>query len=109
MSHATNKAPSATAQSINTFTNPTDVQDFNQYPDARGHFGVHGGRFVSETLMAALEELETFITQSKKTLRFGKNITMIWSTMSAAQRLYIMLSVSVMRLVVRKFILNVKT
>jgi len=27
-------------------------------PDARGHFGPFGGRFVSETLMAALEELE---------------------------------------------------
>ncbi len=27
-------------------------------PDAGGHFGVFGGRFVSETLMAALEELE---------------------------------------------------
>ncbi|MDX1624922.1 MAG: tryptophan synthase subunit beta [Wenzhouxiangellaceae bacterium] len=27
-------------------------------PDVRGHFGPFGGRFVSETLMAALEELE---------------------------------------------------
>jgi len=27
-------------------------------PDASGHFGTFGGRFVSETLMAALEELE---------------------------------------------------
>jgi tryptophan synthase beta chain len=30
----------------------------SQLPDARGHFGPFGGRFVSETLMAALEELE---------------------------------------------------
>ncbi|WP_376691529.1 tryptophan synthase subunit beta [Wenzhouxiangella sp. EGI_FJ10409] len=30
-----------------------------QLPDAGGHFGVFGGRFVSETLMAALEELES--------------------------------------------------
>ncbi len=29
-----------------------------QVPDASGHFGKFGGRFVSETLMAALEELE---------------------------------------------------
>jgi tryptophan synthase beta chain len=28
------------------------------FPDARGHFGIHGGRFVSETLFAALEQLE---------------------------------------------------
>lgn len=92
MSHVASKDLSTTAKAINTFTNPENVQDFNQYPDARGHFGVHGGRFVSETLMAALEELETLYNTVKKTLRFGKNITMIWSTMSAAQRLYIMLS-----------------
>lgn len=29
-----------------------------QLPDANGHFGQYGGRFVSETLMGALEELE---------------------------------------------------
>ena len=28
------------------------------YPDAGGHFGVFGGKFVAETLMAALDELE---------------------------------------------------
>lgn len=66
MSHVANKDLSATAQAVNTFTNPTDVQDFNQYPDARGHFGVHGGRFVSETLMAALEELEALYNRVKK-------------------------------------------
>ena len=27
-------------------------------PDERGHFGEYGGRFVPETLVAALEELE---------------------------------------------------
>ncbi len=29
-----------------------------QLPDRSGHFGVYGGRFVSETLMPALEELD---------------------------------------------------
>jgi len=29
-----------------------------QYPDERGHFGVYGGRYVAETLMPALLELE---------------------------------------------------
>ncbi len=28
------------------------------YPDKSGHFGMYGGRYVGETLMAALEELE---------------------------------------------------
>jgi len=33
------------------------INDFMNMPDARGHFGPYGGRFVSETLMAAIEEL----------------------------------------------------
>jgi len=28
-------------------------------PDEKGHFGIYGGRFVSETLSAALDELES--------------------------------------------------
>ncbi len=39
--------------------------DFHQYPDNMGHFGVHGGRFASETLMVALEELEKLYTKVK--------------------------------------------
>ncbi len=31
--------------------------DFSQFPDAKGHFGPYGGRFVSETLIFALDEL----------------------------------------------------
>jgi tryptophan synthase beta chain len=31
---------------------------FNDQPDHRGHFGPYGGRFVSETLIYALDELE---------------------------------------------------
>ena len=36
----------------------TTTIDYAQFPDARGHFGKFGGRFVSETLMAALDDLE---------------------------------------------------
>ncbi|WP_018867057.1 MULTISPECIES: tryptophan synthase subunit beta [unclassified Thioalkalivibrio] len=32
--------------------------DWAAFPDARGHFGPYGGRFVSETLMGALDELQ---------------------------------------------------
>jgi tryptophan synthase beta chain len=39
-------------------TSLTHPLDYSQYPDAQGHFGVYGGRFVSETLMAPLAELE---------------------------------------------------
>jgi tryptophan synthase beta chain len=37
---------------------PEAISDFSAYPDARGHFGPYGGRFVAETLMAPLAELE---------------------------------------------------
>ena len=33
------------------------IVDFNDYPDANGHFGNYGGTFVSETLMQPLAEL----------------------------------------------------
>jgi tryptophan synthase beta chain len=32
--------------------------DYSCFPNAEGHFGAYGGRFVSETLIHALEELE---------------------------------------------------
>ncbi len=32
--------------------------DYTQFPDARGHFGPYGGRFVAETLMEPLRALE---------------------------------------------------
>jgi len=44
--------------------------NFTQYPDNKGHFGVHGGRFVSETLMAALEDLENLYNRMKNDAEF---------------------------------------
>ncbi len=35
-----------------------DDSYFKRYPDERGHYGPYGGRFVAETLMAPLRELE---------------------------------------------------
>ena len=35
----------------------TEKQNYAAMPDAAGHFGIYGGRFVSETLMQALDEL----------------------------------------------------
>lgn len=46
--------------------------DYTQYPDAQGHFGVHGGRFVSETLMAALEDLQRLYFKMKDDPQFIK-------------------------------------
>lgn len=39
--------------------------NYSQYPDDKGHFGIFGGRFVSETLMAAVIELERSYKQLK--------------------------------------------
>ncbi|MBI4310141.1 MAG: pyridoxal-phosphate dependent enzyme, partial [Chloroflexi bacterium] len=41
------------------------VAMINTLPDSRGRFGDYGGRFVPETLMAALEELEAAYTSAK--------------------------------------------
>jgi tryptophan synthase beta chain len=37
--------------------NMQENTDFTRYPDERGHFGIYGGRYVAETLMPALLEL----------------------------------------------------
>ncbi|RYY80121.1 MAG: tryptophan synthase subunit beta [Moraxellaceae bacterium] len=42
----------------------TPINYFN-YPDQNGHFGKFGGRFVSETLMAALQDLEQLYNRMK--------------------------------------------
>ena len=39
-------------------------------PDKKGHFGPYGGKFVPETLMAALEELEAVYSSAKKDPKF---------------------------------------
>jgi len=41
------------------------VIDFSQFPDPSGHFGQYGGRFVSETLMHALDELDEMYQRLK--------------------------------------------
>ena len=41
-------------------------------PDERGHFGIFGGRFVSETLTHALDELQSTYTQLREDPDFQK-------------------------------------
>ncbi len=43
-------------------------------PDARGHFGAFGGRFVPETLMAPLEELERAYRRARRDRRFTRRL-----------------------------------
>lgn len=46
----------ATPTLVNSMTNKTPATDTQ--PDAQGHFGIYGGRFVAETLLSPLQELE---------------------------------------------------
>ena len=43
----------------------TQKVDYRQMPDERGHFGPYGGRFVSETLIHALDELNKIYRELK--------------------------------------------
>lgn len=48
-------------------SNSTDKKvNYSEFPNQHGHFGVYGGKFVSETLMQALEELENTYETLKK-------------------------------------------
>ncbi|WP_094706829.1 tryptophan synthase subunit beta [Hahella sp. CCB-MM4] len=47
-----------------------DAETLANIPDERGHFGPYGGRFVSETLMSSLLELEAQYEKLKNDPRF---------------------------------------
>lgn len=47
-----------------------DERDFLNTPDELGNFGPYGGRFVSETLMAALDDLEAIYDKLSKDPEF---------------------------------------
>jgi tryptophan synthase beta chain len=44
------------------------------WPDAAGHFGPYGGRYVPETLMPALEELATAYAKARADRRFRADV-----------------------------------
>ena len=47
-----------------------DLKKYNSYPDKNGRFGDYGGKFVSETLMPALDELERDYRKIKRNKAF---------------------------------------
>jgi len=52
------------------FSSATQTYQHNLYPDARGRFGPFGGKFVPESLMAALAELEAAYEQARNDAEF---------------------------------------
>jgi len=51
--------------------------NFVSHPDRKGHFGIFGGRFVPETLMPALLELEDAYKEAKKSKGFRHEFSQI--------------------------------
>ena len=47
---------------------------FRTGPDERGHFGIYGGRFVAETLMPIILELEQAYAQTKDDPAFRREM-----------------------------------
>ncbi len=54
----------------NKKSDTSEIESFMTMPDKRGHFGTYGGRFVSETLMGPLEELEQAYNKYKNDPEF---------------------------------------
>ena len=55
--------------SLNNTNNPP-LESYRSGPDDRGHFGIFGGRFVAETLMPLILELEAAYAEEKNSTSF---------------------------------------
>ncbi|RZO23424.1 MAG: tryptophan synthase subunit beta [Candidatus Thioglobus sp.] len=55
--------------SLNNTNNPP-LESYRSGPDDRGHFGIFGGRFVAETLMPLILELEAAYAEAKNSTSF---------------------------------------
>jgi tryptophan synthase beta chain len=54
--------------------------NYRAYPDESGHFGPYGGKFVPETLMPALEELEEFYLKARNDNDFMQELAYLQRT-----------------------------
>ncbi len=54
--------------------------NYRAYPDESGHFGPYGGKYVPETLMPALEELEEAYLQARADEDFRKELAYLQRT-----------------------------
>lgn len=55
----------------------TKMPDFTSVPDQYGHYGPYGGRFVPETLMTALLELERDYESARQDPSFRKELSLL--------------------------------
>lgn len=57
-------------------TPPSGV-DYRQLPDGSGHYGLYGGKFVPETLMSPLEELEVAYLEARRDPSFQEELDLL--------------------------------
>src|SRR5579872_6755020 len=58
---------------------PLSPNSFRTGPDERGHFGIFGGRYVAETLMPLILELEKAYNEAKADRQFQGELTYLLS------------------------------
>ena len=59
---------------MENFSDDRETINFDQMPDENGHFGPYGGRFVSETLVYALDQLTSLYERLKDDPEFQAQI-----------------------------------
>ena len=59
---------------VENFSDDRETINFDQMPDENGHFGPYGGRFVSETLVYALDQLTSLYERLKDDPEFQVQI-----------------------------------
>jgi hypothetical protein len=72
---------------VDYFTRPSSPgfgRGWQNMPDANGHFGTYGGRFVAETLMPLLLELEAAYLEARQQPEFWAELEGIASSIMLA-------------------------
>jgi tryptophan synthase beta chain len=70
----------ATARINSALNKRTPLRIAKPQPAQPGRFGIYGGRYVPETLMAALEELEQAYEKAKRDPKFQERLTLLLRT-----------------------------
>ena len=81
--------------------------NFQKFPDKNGRFGEFGGRFVAETLMPFLLDVESEYKRLKSQKNLKVKLTIILKTISVDQVLFILQNVYLKRLIMQRFISSV--
>ena len=83
-----------------------ELRTLDYEPDTDGHFGDYGGRYVSETLMAALNELDQSYQKLKNDPDFQREFDADLASFVGGPLLFITLVVGQRSSAVRRFTLN---